>query len=67
VSSRISFRSLLSPAPLSANPLSGANQEIRDYSGKKPRQYLVSQEAAVSQDTFHSKYTRLLEKRDAAT
>jgi len=52
---------------LSANPLSGANQEIRDYSGKKPRQYLVSQEAAVSQDTFHSKYTRLLEKRDAAT
>ncbi|RLU17573.1 hypothetical protein DMN91_009809 [Ooceraea biroi] len=31
----------------------GANQEIRDYSGKKPRQYLVSQEAAVSQDTFH--------------
>nr|XP_034185900.1 ankyrin repeat domain-containing protein SOWAHB isoform X12 [Osmia lignaria] len=30
----------------------GANQEIRDYSGKKARQYLVSQEAAVSQDTF---------------
>ncbi|KAG9435617.1 ankyrin repeat domain-containing protein SOWAHB isoform X5 [Apis mellifera carnica] len=29
-----------------------ANQEIRDYSGKKARQYLVSQEAAVSQDTF---------------
>lgn len=34
----------------------GANQEIRDYSGKKARQYLVSQEAAVSQDTFRSKY-----------
>ncbi|XP_072767650.1 uncharacterized protein [Anoplolepis gracilipes] len=31
----------------------GANQEIRDYSGRKARQYLVSQEAAVSQDTFH--------------
>ncbi|XP_053995152.1 uncharacterized protein LOC128885237 [Hylaeus volcanicus] len=30
----------------------GANQDIRDYSGKKARQYLVSQEAAVSQDTF---------------
>ncbi|XP_076665296.1 ankyrin repeat domain family member sosondowah isoform X3 [Andrena cerasifolii] len=30
----------------------GANQEIRDYSGKKARQYLTSQEAAVSQDTF---------------
>ncbi|XP_033175057.1 ankyrin repeat domain-containing protein SOWAHB isoform X1 [Bombus vosnesenskii] len=30
----------------------GANQEVRDYSGKKARQYLVSQEAAVSQDTF---------------
>lgn len=36
----------------------GANQEIRDYSGKKARQYLVSQEAAVSQDTFRSKYFR---------
>nr|XP_012146169.1 PREDICTED: ankyrin repeat domain-containing protein SOWAHB isoform X3 [Megachile rotundata] len=33
----------------------GANQEIRDYSGKKARQYLVSQEAAVSQDTFRKK------------
>ncbi|XP_031776447.1 ankyrin repeat domain-containing protein SOWAHC isoform X3 [Apis florea] len=32
-----------------------ANQEIRDYSGKKARQYLVSQEAAVSQDTFRKK------------
>ncbi|XP_043286754.1 ankyrin repeat domain-containing protein SOWAHB isoform X2 [Venturia canescens] len=30
----------------------GANQEVRDHSGKKARQYLVSQEAAVSQDTF---------------
>lgn len=30
----------------------GANQDIRDYSGKKARQYLTSQEAAVSQDTF---------------
>ncbi|XP_015602017.1 ankyrin repeat domain-containing protein SOWAHB isoform X2 [Cephus cinctus] len=30
----------------------GANQDVRDYSGKKARQYLVSQEAAVSQDTF---------------
>ncbi|XP_011313974.1 ankyrin repeat domain-containing protein SOWAHB isoform X2 [Fopius arisanus] len=30
----------------------GANQEIRDHSGKKARQYLASQEAAVSQDTF---------------
>ncbi|XP_033175059.1 ankyrin repeat domain-containing protein SOWAHB isoform X3 [Bombus vosnesenskii] len=33
----------------------GANQEVRDYSGKKARQYLVSQEAAVSQDTFRKK------------
>nr|XP_033328359.1 ankyrin repeat domain-containing protein SOWAHB isoform X3 [Megalopta genalis] len=33
----------------------GANQDIRDYSGKKARQYLVSQEAAVSQDTFRKK------------
>ncbi|XP_076665288.1 ankyrin repeat domain family member sosondowah isoform X2 [Andrena cerasifolii] len=33
----------------------GANQEIRDYSGKKARQYLTSQEAAVSQDTFRKK------------
>ncbi|XP_050462821.1 ankyrin repeat domain-containing protein SOWAHB isoform X2 [Cataglyphis hispanica] len=32
----------------------GANQDIRDYSGRKARQYLVSQEAAVSQDTFHT-------------
>ncbi|XP_026669458.1 ankyrin repeat domain-containing protein SOWAHB isoform X2 [Ceratina calcarata] len=32
----------------------GANQEVRDYSGKKARQYLVSQEAAVSHDTFRS-------------
>ncbi|XP_011056023.1 PREDICTED: ankyrin repeat domain-containing protein SOWAHB isoform X2 [Acromyrmex echinatior] len=31
----------------------GANQDIRDYSGRKARQYLASQEAAVSQDTFH--------------
>ncbi|KAK0180631.1 hypothetical protein PV327_002994 [Microctonus hyperodae] len=30
----------------------GANQEIRDHSGKKARQYVASQEAAVSQDTF---------------
>ncbi|XP_048515618.1 ankyrin repeat domain-containing protein SOWAHB isoform X5 [Athalia rosae] len=30
----------------------GANQELRDHSGKKARQYLASQEAAVSQDTF---------------
>ncbi|XP_063987194.1 uncharacterized protein LOC135167677 [Diachasmimorpha longicaudata] len=30
----------------------GANQDIRDHSGKKARQYLASQEAAVSQDTF---------------
>lgn len=34
----------------------GANQDVRDHSGKKARQYLVSQEAAVSQDTFRSKY-----------
>lgn len=38
------------------NILSGANQDIRDHSGKKARQYLASQEAAVSQDTFRSKY-----------
>ncbi|XP_058793208.1 ankyrin repeat domain-containing protein SOWAHB [Phymastichus coffea] len=30
----------------------GANQDIRDYSGKKPRQYSISQKAAVSQDTM---------------
>ncbi|XP_046734435.1 ankyrin repeat domain-containing protein SOWAHB isoform X2 [Diprion similis] len=33
----------------------GANQDVRDYSGKKARQYLASQEAAVSQDTFRKK------------
>ncbi|XP_011690649.1 PREDICTED: ankyrin repeat domain-containing protein SOWAHB isoform X2 [Wasmannia auropunctata] len=31
----------------------GANQDLRDHSGRKARQYLASQEAAVSQDTFH--------------
>lgn len=36
--------------------LAGANQDIRDYSGKKPRQYSISQKAAVSQDTMRSKY-----------
>lgn len=41
----------------------GANQDVRDHSGKKARQYLVSQEAAVSQDTFHSKY--ILSREDA--
>ncbi|XP_011495118.1 PREDICTED: ankyrin repeat domain-containing protein SOWAHA [Ceratosolen solmsi marchali] len=30
----------------------GANQDIRDYSGKKARQYSISQKAAVSQDTI---------------
>lgn len=44
--------------------LSGANQDIRDHSGKKARQYLVSQEAAVSQDTFRSKYRPFREARD---
>lgn len=38
------------------NILTGANQDVRDHSGKKARQYLASQEAAVSQDTFRSKY-----------
>ncbi|KAL6261548.1 hypothetical protein P5V15_006635 [Pogonomyrmex californicus] len=38
------------------NVFSGANQDVRDYSGRKARQYLASQEAAVSQDTFHSEY-----------
>lgn len=41
----------------------GANQDIRDYSGRKARQYLVSQEAAVSQDTFHSKYILPLKEK----
>lgn len=36
--------------------MTGANQEIRDHSGKKARQYLAAQEAAVSQDTFRSKF-----------
>lgn len=43
----------------------GANQEVRDYSGKKARQYLVSQEAAVSQDTFRSKYRAPLKQRNS--
>ncbi|KAJ8665156.1 hypothetical protein QAD02_006818, partial [Eretmocerus hayati] len=30
----------------------GANQDIRDYSGKKARQYSISQKAAVSQDAM---------------
>ena len=46
------------------NIFSGANQDVRDYSGRKARQYLASQEAAVSQDTFHSKYI-LFMKEDA--
>ncbi|OXU30553.1 hypothetical protein TSAR_003057 [Trichomalopsis sarcophagae] len=37
----------------------GANQDIRDYSGKKPRQYSVSQKAAVSQDTMRRKSMQL--------
>lgn len=37
----------------------GANQDLRDYSGKKARQYVASQEAAVSQDTFRSEYLSL--------
>ncbi|KAF4521259.1 hypothetical protein B566_EDAN008460 [Ephemera danica] len=28
---------------------------VRDYSGKKPRQYLVSKDTSVSADTYHSK------------
>ncbi|KAL7288444.1 hypothetical protein TKK_0017527 [Trichogramma kaykai] len=30
----------------------GANQDVRDYSGRKARQYSISQKAAVSQDTM---------------
>ncbi|XP_026686407.1 uncharacterized protein LOC103518959 [Diaphorina citri] len=30
----------------------GADPDIRDYSGRKPRQYQISQDTSVSADTF---------------
>ncbi|KAG8297795.1 hypothetical protein J6590_026952 [Homalodisca vitripennis] len=34
----------------------GANPAIRDWSGRKPRQYLTNKDTSVSADTFRSEY-----------
>ncbi|GLG95932.1 uncharacterized protein GBIM_02786 [Gryllus bimaculatus] len=34
----------------------GADPNLRDWSGRKPRQYLANQDTAVSADTFRSEY-----------
>jgi hypothetical protein len=36
--------------------LAGADPNLRDWSGRKPRQYQVSQDTSVSADTFRSEY-----------
>jgi hypothetical protein len=40
---------------LIATIVSGGDTNLRDYSGKKPRQYQISQDTSVSADTFRSK------------
>nr|CAD7439981.1 unnamed protein product [Timema bartmani] len=37
-----------------------ADPNLRDWSGRKPRQYLTSQDMAVSADTFRSEFSREL-------
>lgn len=34
----------------------GADPNLRDWSGRKPRQYQASQDTSVSADTFRSEY-----------
>ena len=36
--------------------ISDADPNLRDWSGRKPRQYQASQDTAVSADTFRSEY-----------
>ena len=45
--------------------VAGADPNLRDWSGRKPRQYQLSQDTSVSADTFRSEYLigRLLSVR----
>jgi len=43
---------------------SGADPNVRDYSGRKPRQYQTNQDTSLSADTYRSEYAR--EKPSAA-
>jgi hypothetical protein len=43
-------------APCTDLILTGADPNLRDWSGRKPRQYQVSQDTSVSADTFRSEY-----------
>jgi hypothetical protein len=45
--------------------VAGADPNLRDWSGRKPRQYQLSQDTSVSADTFRSEYPtdRLLNVR----
>lgn len=36
--------------------VAGADPNLRDWSGRKPRQYQISQDTSVSADTFSSEY-----------
>lgn len=38
--------------------VSGANPGLRDWSGRKPRQYLTNKDTSVSADTFRSEYRK---------
>lgn len=38
------------------NMSAGADPNLRDWSGRKPRQYQASQDTSVSADTFRSEY-----------
>ncbi|XP_068083860.1 uncharacterized protein [Anabrus simplex] len=43
-----------------------ADPNLRDWSGRKPRQYQTSQDTAVSADTFRSEYTQPAPPEDEA-
>lgn len=36
----------------------GADPNVRDYSGRKPRQYQTNQDTSLSADTYRSEYAR---------
>jgi len=36
--------------------VAGADPNLRDWSGRKPRQYQISKDTSVSADTFRSEY-----------
>lgn len=38
--------------------LAGADPNVRDYSGRKPRQYQTNQDTSLSADTYRSEYAR---------